>query len=304
MGAVIEVAGLSKSYGGTPVVRDVSFDVREGEIFGILGANGAGKTTTVECLQGLRRADAGSLSVLGRAPADPELRKLVGSQLQDAALPERIRVGEALELFAGPDAVDRAELMDAWGLSMHRKKAFADLSGGLRQRLFIALALLNRPEVVFFDEITQGLDPVARRDVWDVIRSVRGHGATVVLVTHFMEEAEALCDRLAVFDAGTIVATGTPDEIIATHGDTSSLDFTPTFQTPETFAGCPGVSAVQMEGSRMVVRGDAAMVVYACARLADAGPPPSDLRLHQSSLEDAILAIDGHVKSPGTGVAR
>lgn len=292
MNAVIHVEGLHKSYGGTPAVSDVSFGVREGEIFGILGSNGAGKTTTVECLQGLRSFDAGDLRVLGRLPGDAELRRLVGSQLQDAALPERLRVQEALDLFAGADAVDRGELMAAWGLSEHRRKAFGDLSGGLKQRLFIALALLNRPEVVFFDEITQGLDPVARREVWDVIRAVRDQGSTVVLVTHFMEEAEALCDRLAVFEAGTIVAAGTPTEIIAAHGNASSIAFTPDGHDDDTFAGCPGVRSIERDGSRMVVRGDAAMAAHACAALVAHGPPPPDLRIHQASLEDAVVALE------------
>ena len=286
----------AKRYADDWAVRGVSFEVSEGEIFGILGSNGAGKTTTVECLQGLRSSDAGLLRVLGRPPGDGALRQLVGSQLQDAALPERIRVKEALDLFAGPNAVDRSELMEAWGLSNHRKKAFGDLSGGLHQRLFIALALLNRPEVVFFDEITQGLDPVARREVWDVIREVQHQGATVVLVTHFMEEAQVLCDRLVVFDQGSIVAAGTPDQIIDAHGDRSVIDFTPTGQTAASFDSCRGVRSIEVHDGRMVIEGSAQMVAYVCCALVADGPPPPDLRVHQPTLEDAILAIDGGTK--------
>jgi ABC-2 type transport system ATP-binding protein len=223
MRTVIEVEGLQKRYGAVRAVDGVSFTVGEGEILGILGSNGAGKTTAIECLQGLRAPDAGRLRVLGRDPRsdDGQLRSLVGSQLQDAALPERIRVHEALELFADTGAVDTDDLMRTWGLALHRKKAFATLSGGLRQRLFIALALLNRPQVVFFDELTQGLDPSARREVWDAIRLVRSQGTTVVLVTHFMEEAEALCDRLAIFEQGRIIAQGSPAAVVAAHADTA-----------------------------------------------------------------------------------
>lgn len=289
---VIEVDGLRKRYGGQWAVDDVSFSVLEGEIFGILGANGAGKTTTVESLQGLRRPDAGRLRVLERHPNDHGLRRLVGSQLQDAALPDRIRVAEALRLFAGPDAVDPDELMQDWGLDEHRRKAFGDLSGGLKQRLFIALALLNRPEVVFFDEITQGLDPAARHDVWDMIRSVRAHGATVVMVTHFMDEAEELCDRLAIFDHGRIVADGTPVDIIHTHADTASVSFSPIPGRDIAFDRCPGVRDVHTENGRVTVVGAPYMVAHVCAALVADGDPPDDLRIYQPTLEDAVLAIE------------
>jgi ABC-2 type transport system ATP-binding protein len=288
---VIEVDGLRKRYGALWAVDGVSFAVAEGEIFGILGRNGAGKTTAIECLQGLRAPDAGLLRVLGRDPlADrASLRPLVGSQLQDAALPERIRVREAIELFADARAVDADELMQTWGLQEHRKLAFASLSGGLRQRLFIALALLNRPQVVFFDELTQGLDPSARREVWDVIRRVRAQGATVVLVTHFMEEAETLCDRLAVFDRGRVIAEGTPAAIVAEHADSAAVTFAPNGDAP-TFDRCPGVRLVTFAQGRMRVEGSPSMIPYVCARLVAAGPP-RDLRIEQPTLEDAVLAL-------------
>ena len=290
---VIEVDDLRKRYGDQWAVDGVSFSVVEGEIFGILGSNGAGKTTTVECLQGLRKADAGTLRVLDRPPHDHVLRRLVGSQLQDAALPDRIRVGEALRLFSGPDAVPAEELMEKWGLAVHAKKAFGDLSGGLKQRLFIALALLNRPEVVFFDEITQGLDPVARRDVWDMIRDVRAGGATVVLVTHFMDEAEALCDRLAIFERGHIVTEGVPLDIVHAHAESARVSFTPPPGPPPSFDRCPGVLDVSPENGRIVVIGTPNMVAHVCAVLvADGAEPPPDLRIYQPTLEDAVLAIE------------
>lgn len=294
MSAVIEVEGLEKRYGDNAAVRGASFSVNDGEIFGILGSNGAGKTTTVECLQGLRSADSGLMRVLGHdlSSGSAHVRHRVGSQLQDAALPDRIRVREALELFAGSSAVSIDDLLETWGLVEHQKKAFADLSGGLKQRLFIALALLNRPEVVFFDELTQGLDPVARREVWKVIESVRDQGATVVLVTHFMEEAERLCDRLAIFESGRVIATGTPEEIIARHAESASVSFTPLRDVPG-LERCPGVRHISTIDGRVHIEGAPDMVAYVCAELVQGGPPPTDLRIVQPNLEDAVLAIEG-----------
>lgn len=291
---VVEVDGLHKSYRDQTAVDDVSFQVRSGEIFGILGRNGAGKTTTVECLQGLRRPDRGRLRVLGTDPSNRRrLGRLVGSQLQDAALPDRLRVREALELFAGPGSVDIDELMRSWALDRHQRKAFADLSGGLRQRVFIALALLNRPRLVFLDELTQGLDPLARREVWEVIRSVRSNGATVVLVTHFMDEAEALCDRVAVFDGGRVVAAGSPAEIIQDHATTASITFAESPGSEVALGRVPGLRTVTRQGDRVVLDGHPSMITHACAALVASGPPPADLRIHQPTLEDAVLAIEG-----------
>ena len=212
MTTVIEVDGLTKRYGHHVAVDDVGFGVTEGEIFGILGTNGAGKTTTVECLQGLRRPDRGRMRVLGYDPrtAGGRLRALVGSQLQSSALPDRLRVDEAVRLFGNGDRRSAERLLETWDLTALRRSSFASLSGGQRQRLFIALALLNEPRVVFFDELTQGLDPLARGEVWAAIRDVRDRGTTVVLVTHFMDEAEALCDRVAIIERGRVVALDTP----------------------------------------------------------------------------------------------
>ncbi|MET7990566.1 ABC transporter ATP-binding protein [Amycolatopsis sp. NPDC005232] len=224
---LIEVTELRKTYGKRVAVDGVSFAVERGEIFGVLGTNGAGKTTTVECLQGLRRPDSGAISVLGLDPTKDavRLRRLVGVQLQDARLPEKLRVAEALELFAAfyPKPADLGGLLRRLGLEDHRNAAFGKLSGGLRQRLSIALALVGDPQVAILDELTTGLDPHSRRETWKVVTAVRDAGVTVVLVTHFMDEAERLCDRVAVFDAGRIIATGTPAELRATTGK-STLD--------------------------------------------------------------------------------
>jgi ABC-2 type transport system ATP-binding protein len=224
---LIEVTELTKRYGNRVAVDGVSFTVERGEIFGILGTNGAGKTTTVECLQGLRTADAGTISVLGLDPAHDrdELRRRVGVQLQESRLPEKLRVREALELFASfyPHPADVDTLLRRLALEEHQRTYFGRLSGGLKQRVSIALALIGEPEVAILDELTTGLDPHARRDTWKLVEGVRDSGVTVLLVTHFMDEAERLCDRVAVFDAGRVVATGTPAELRGTTGK-STLD--------------------------------------------------------------------------------
>lgn len=224
---LIEVTDLRKSYGSRVAVDGVSFTVERGEIFGILGTNGAGKTTTVECLQGLRQADSGELSVLGLDPAADRaaLTRRVGVQLQESRLPAKLRVREALELFASfyPDPADVDVLLDQVDLRDHARAYFGKLSGGQKQRVSIALALVGNPELAILDELTTGLDPHARRETWRLVEGVRATGVTVLLVTHFMDEAERLCDRVAVFDAGRVVATGTPAELRAAAG-ASTLD--------------------------------------------------------------------------------
>ncbi|WP_439385225.1 ABC transporter ATP-binding protein [Amycolatopsis lexingtonensis] len=214
---LIEVTDLRKRYGSRVAVDGVSFTVERGEIFGILGTNGAGKTTTVECLQGLRRADGGTLSVLGLDPAADRaaLTRRVGVQLQESRLPAKLRVREALELFASfyPDPADVDVLLDQLDLREQARQPFGKLSGGQKQRVSIALALVGRPELAILDELTTGLDPHARRETWRLVEGVRATGVTVLLVTHFMDEAERLCDRVAIFDAGRVIATGTPAEL-------------------------------------------------------------------------------------------
>ncbi|WP_370945882.1 ABC transporter ATP-binding protein [Amycolatopsis sp. cg5] len=215
---IVEVKNLRKSYSGTVAVDDVSFHVEQGEIFGILGTNGAGKTTTVECLLGLRHPDAGSISV-------PDKEK-VGAQLQEAKLPEKLKVREALELYASfyRQPADPVALLDQLGLTELAERKFGKLSGGQKQRVSIALALVGDPEIAVLDELTTGLDPHARRDIWKVIEGVRDRGVTILLVSHFMDEAQRLCDRVAVFDDGRVVATDTPAGLMAAAGETTLDD--------------------------------------------------------------------------------
>lgn len=219
--SVIEITELRKAYGGTTAVDGVSLTVRRGEVFGVLGPNGAGKTTTVETAVGLRTPDSGSVRVLGLDPAtDPDqVRQRVGVQLQQAVLPSRMRVREAMAIFTAAyrDHADPEELLAAWGLTGQRSKPFGALSGGQKQRLFIALALLGKPQIVVLDELTTGLDPAARRDTWAMVEALQAQGVTIVLVTHAMDEAETLCDRLVIIDRGKVVAQGTPDEVRGAH---------------------------------------------------------------------------------------
>jgi ABC-2 type transport system ATP-binding protein len=301
MTMVIAVDGLTKRYGAHLAVDDVGFSVTEGEIFGILGVNGAGKTTTVECLQGLRRPDHGSMRVLGLNPRTDrsQLRSLVGSQLQASALPDRLRVEEAVRLFGDGDRHSADQLLETWNLASLGRSSFASLSGGQRQRLFIALALLNEPRVVFFDELTQGLDPLARGEVWGAIREVRDRGTTVVLVTHFMDEAEALCDRVAVMRGGRIVDAGTPADLIARHARATTMTFTPPVSfDPATLAALPGVDGVERHGERIRVIGTNQLIAPVCAAvLGDDHLGPPDLRVHHPDLEDALIAL---VSDPDT----
>ena len=224
---VVVVRGLTKSYGGRTVVDHLDLDVHAGEVLGLIGANGAGKTTTVEILQGLRRQDSGEVRVLGLDPvrdAD-RLRQQVGSQLQDSGLPDRLRVSEAVDLFSGRRATDGDRLLEQFGLAHRRRSPFAGLSGGERQRLFLVLALLNRPRLVILDELTQGLDPAARRDVWSAVAQLRDAGTTVLLVTHELDEAEALCDRVVAMRDGRVLDQGTPAELVARHAGEVTVRF-------------------------------------------------------------------------------
>jgi len=232
MTPVIEVTGLTKRYGGQAVVDGISFHVERGEIFGILGPNGAGKTTAVECMEGLRRRDAGQVRILGLDPKTDgrRLHQRLGVQLQETQLQDKIKVREALELYASfyPDPADWRELLDRWGLAGKRDTRFGKLSGGQKQRLFIALALVGNPEVVFLDELTAGLDPGARRATWDLIAQIRDSGVTVVLVSHFMDEVEELCDRVAILERGRIAALDTPAGLVDSAGGEYRMRFRPT----------------------------------------------------------------------------
>ena len=293
--AAISVRGLRKCYGETIAVDGLSFDVEPGEIFGLIGPNGSGKTTTVECIQGLRARDAGTVSVLELDPAceRPRLGPRIGCQLQESALPERIKVWEALDLFAtlAPRAADWHELLSQWGLAEKRGASFASLSGGQRQRLFVALALVNRPEVVFLDEMTTGLDPSARREAWRLIEAIRERGTTVVLVTHFMDEAETLCDRVGVLSRGHLVALDTPACLAHAHGGQTRVVFSCEESDLGWLANVAGVERVERQRSAVEVEGSGPVLVHVAAALVEHGIIPSDLRVQQPSLEDAFLAL-------------
>lgn len=295
---VIEVEELRKTYGAQVAVDGVSFAIQGGEIFGLLGPNGAGKTTTVECLQGLRRPDGGRAQVLGLNPqtqAD-RLRRKIGSQLQDSALPDRLRVREALDLFAAlsETQTDVDSLLADWGLEEKADAAFGSLSGGQRQRLFIAVALVNRPEVVFLDELTTGLDPQARRATWELILRVRDRGSTVVLVTHFMEEAEYLCDRVAIIDRGQIVALDTPAALTTGGGADVRVTFTGPPGDWSWLTRVPDVSRVVQSHGKIEVTGAGPVAVRVAAALAERGIEPEDFRTHHRTLEDVFLSVTGH----------
>jgi ABC-2 type transport system ATP-binding protein len=280
------------------VVDGLDLDVHAGEIVGLTGANGAGKTTTVECIQGLRRPDSGMLRVLGYDPVTQaaRVRPLLGSQLQDSALPDRLRVAEAVELFAAPRARDGGELLEQFGLVERRRSAFSSLSGGERQRLFLVLALLNRPRLVILDELTQGLDPAARRNVWDAIRQLHQDGTTVLLVTHEMAEAEALCDRVVVLRAGRVLDTGTPAELVARHANVAMVHFTypdPPASLLDEMRGLDGVRDVRRSATRITVEGSRATIAHVGAVLVRNGPVPADLDVQVPSLDDAMLSLLG-----------
>jgi ABC-2 type transport system ATP-binding protein len=300
MTAIIEVEGLTKRYGSTAAVEDVSFQVGEGEIFGILGQNGAGKSTTVEILQGLREPDGGRVQVLGLDPQRQtrQLRRRIGSQLQESALPDRIKVWEALDLFASvtPGGNDWRILLERWGLAGKAKASFASLSGGQRQRLFVALSLVGAPEVVFLDELTQGLDPAARRVAWDLIREIRDSGTTVVLVTHYMDEAEQLCDRVAVVDRGRVIALGTPQELIARSGAGRTVRFSADHQDLSWLDGMAYVQKVVRRGGSVEVTGTGPVLAVVASELVSRGMVPEDLRVEQPDLEDVFLELTGRTE--------
>jgi ABC-2 type transport system ATP-binding protein len=291
----IEVDDLRKRYDGRPVLRGVTFSVAEGEIFGLAGRNGAGKTTTVETVQGLRQADGGSVRVLGLDPVRDRaaLRPLIGAQLQTSALPDRLRVGEALRLFArlAGDVVDWRELSATWGLDDLRRQAFGTLSGGQRQRLFLALALVNAPRVVFLDELTQGLDPAARRETWSLVEQARAGGATVVLVTHDMDEVERLCDRVAVMRDGVAVAWGTPAELVGTAGPVAVRFSSRSATALEGLERVPGGEEVRFDGSHADVRVESRGVVLVAAELARRSLDAADFTVIRPTLEDSVIAL-------------
>jgi ABC-2 type transport system ATP-binding protein len=296
---VVVLDNLRKSYGELTAVDGVSFEVRRGEIFGMVGPNGAGKTTTIECLEGLRQPSEGSARVLDLDPQRDgfELRERIGVQLQQSALPDRLKVREVLDLFTAfyRHPVDWRPILDELGLGEKAGAPFAKLSGGQKQRLFIALALVNDPEIVFLDELTTGLDPQARRAMWDLVKSIRERGKTVFLTTHYMEEAEELCDRVAVMDHGRIVALDTPQNLIASLGAEHRVVFSVDGPIDlDSFRTIQGVTQVERTGTRIIIFGrDDDLVVRVVMALAAAKIRFRDLRTEQPSLEDVFLSLTG-----------
>jgi ABC-2 type transport system ATP-binding protein len=298
---VIRVSGIRKTYGRTVAVDDVSFEVSAGEIFGLIGPNGAGKTTTMECVEGIRTPSRGSISVLGLDPFRDvyAVQARIGVQLQQAQLQKRIKVWEAIHLWASlyqrPDSAGEL-LLGQLGLAEKRDAWFMTLSGGQKQRLFIALALINDPEIVFLDELTTGLDPQARRTIWDLVRGIRERGKTVFLTTHLMEEAERLCDRVAIIERGRVIDMDTPQRLVDRHCPDRSVTLaTPDTHAPECLARIPGTQSVTQDGSRFTVlgRGDAFITdVIRC--LSENRITVTEFRTETPTLEDVFLKLTGY----------
>jgi ABC-2 type transport system ATP-binding protein len=297
---VIRVSSIRNAYSSTVAVDDVSFEVLAGEIFGLIGPNGAGKTTTLECVEGLRKPDRGSVSVLGLDPFRDAyaLQRRIGVQLQEAQLQKRVKVWEAVDLWAHlySTSLDGARLLEQLGLADKRNAWFMTLSGGQKQRLFIALALINDPEVVFLDELTTGLDPQARRAIWELVRGIRDRGKTVLLTTHLMEEAERLCDRVAIIDHGRIVDVGTPRELVTRHCSERAVVLQSDDHLAERrFRELARAEAVSCQDGRFTLRGsgeDFVTDVIQC--VAEHGIRVTDFRTVVPTLEDVFLKLTGH----------
>jgi ABC-2 type transport system ATP-binding protein len=297
---VVTVRGLTKSYGGRVVVDHLDLDVQAGQVVGLIGANGAGKTTTVEIIQGLRRADVGEIRVLGLDPVKDadRVRPQIGSQLQSSGLPDRLRVGEAVRLFAGPRATASDQLLEQFGLAHLRRSPFAGMSGGERQRLFLVLALLNKPRLVILDELTQGLDPAARREVWAAVAQLRDTGTTVLLVTHELDETELLCEHVIAMREGRVLDQGTPAELVARHAHEATVrfgleaDLTSTADTLQALNRLPGVTGVTRDRGDVVIRGTRETIAQVGAWMVGTGRPvPADLRVHIPDLAAALLTL-------------
>jgi ABC-2 type transport system ATP-binding protein len=301
MRSVIQVSGVRKTYGKTVAVDEVSFEVNDGEIFGLIGPNGAGKTTTMECIEGLRTPDRGSISVLGLDPFRQvyKLQDRIGVQLQQAQLQKRIKVWEAVDLWATlyqKKSTDGERLLEQLGLTDKRNAWFMNLSGGQKQRLFIALALINDPEVVFLDELTTGLDPQSRRAIWDLVRGIRERGKTVFLTTHLMEEAERLCNRVAIIEHGRIIDIDTPESLVSRHCPERTVVLaTDNPLAEERFRSIPGVESVTRTDSRFTIRGRGDdLVTEAIHCLSENHIRVSDFRTILPNLEDVFLKLTGH----------
>ena len=299
--AVIRVNAIRKTYGQTVAVDEVSFEVRPGETFGLIGPNGAGKTTTMECVEGLRAPDRGAISVLGLDPGRDRytLQKRIGVQLQEAQLQKRIKVREAVAFWASlyNAPIDGDRLLEQLGLREKKNAWFMTLSGGQKQRLFIALALINDPELVFLDELTTGLDPQARRAIWDLVRGIRDRGKTVFLTTHLMEEAERLCDRVAILDHGRVIDIGTPAELVRRHcPERTIVVTTEAVSAQERFRAIRAVESVGVQGQQFTIRGRGdELVTQVIQCLGEHRMPVVDFRTETPTLEDVFLKLTGHL---------
>jgi len=297
--AVIEVADLVKEYPTIRAVDGLSFKVHQGEIFGMVGPNGAGKTTTIECIEGLRKPDQGQIRVLGLDPQKDRaaLREQIGVQFQSAALPDHIKVWEVLDLFAAfyKNPLDWHQLLAKMDLEEKRNDYVNKLSGGQKQRVFIALALIGSPQIVFLDELTTGLDPQSRRAMWDLVREIQAQGKTVYLTTHFMEEAERLCDRVAIVDHGKIVALDTPINLIQSMGEESRVVFeTDGAFRAELLSSLPGVTRVERISERILVYGKKdGLTGLVVNTLESAGVQFNNLHSETPTLEDVFLKLTG-----------
>jgi ABC-2 type transport system ATP-binding protein len=311
----IRVDGLRKSYKSVMAVDGLSFQIERGEIFGMVGPNGSGKTTTIECIEGLRQPDEGQISVLGLDPVKDiyALRERTGVQLQAANLPRRMRVGEALELFASfyRQPRDWHPLMDGLGLADKERVYFSQLSGGQQQRLFVALAMINQPEVVFLDELTTGLHPRARHKIWDLVREMREQGTTIFLTTHYMDEAERLCDRVGIIDQGRMIAMDTPQQLVKQLGMATRITFqinghsrlgnknggvrvSNTDFDPKKVGVLEGVQKVEREGDQVNVYGQGEQLIGAVVNTLETGGVAfHNLRTEQANLEDVFLSLTG-----------
>ena len=292
----VEVHDLRKAYDGRTVVDEVSFTVEEGEILAILGPNGAGKTTTVESIAGLRPLDAGSVRVVGHDPVvdRADVRDVLGVQLQESSFPDRLTAREIIDTYRGlyADPLDTDELLDLLGLGPSAATRYAALSGGQQQRVSIAVALVGRPRVVILDELTTGLDPQARRDTWGLVEDLRDSGVTVLLVTHSMEEAERLADRVALLDRGRLVALDTPGGLVESAGLEQRLRFSTSTRFDEDWIRrLPEVSGVARVGDEFVVTGDGRMLFSVVSLLAAHDIVPGRLQVDQPTLDDAVVSL-------------
>ncbi|GAA3924769.1 ABC transporter ATP-binding protein [Actinoplanes auranticolor] len=304
--SIVEVQGLRKTYGAVTAVDDVSFTVAEGEVFGILGPNGAGKTTAVECVEGLRTADAGTIRVAGLDPVrqHDEVTRILGVQLQESELQAKLTVRETLEMYSAFYArpADWRPLVARLGLAEQLGRRFGKLSGGQKQRLFIALSLLGNPRIAVFDELTAALDPRARRETWQLVRDINSSGVTILLVTHFMEEAQYLCDRVAVFDRGRVVALGTPDALISGSDSSVVISFRPSEPLPAAaLESLPGAVSVAYEGAKVIVRGNDETVDAVLAMIGRERVTARGLRIVDATLDDAFLSITAKTEAAQEG---